>query len=213
MDFSDSSTFILVSKLESAIQQEPIFLNADKYAYISLFEELTVRHYIKITQPKKIHYSSVRKNRSFPHAYYHIHTGLHGGLSIKPGNITLNWKKLVYGIPSIIESSIAIETNNIILIGCSALTLCKTINKILSVEISKEQSIVLLALWQGRKYRRKIPVSDGLNLVNKFCKIYSEEPMDNKVYQRTLDELLRLKCIDLVDDKILLIEKVSRKYH
>lgn len=134
------------------------------------------------------------------------------GQSIKPGNIFLNMKKLIDSIPTVITTTISISYDIPILKVCSLLALWKNFREVLTVEISREQAVVLIALWKDCDNNHQLNVSDGFNSVNTLYKMLDESEINSTIYNRILDQLVSLHCISITSDKIWLCEWISKKY-
>ncbi len=137
---------------------------------------------------------------------------LKGGRTIKPGNIILNLQKLIDSLPSIVALSVSMAADIPILKVCSALSLWKELKGIMTVEITKMQSIVIMALWKYRDHTNHIHVDYGYNRVNYFCKAIGEEAISWIDYNQAVDELLKLKCIDITEEVIWLRESISKEW-
>lgn len=137
---------------------------------------------------------------------------LKGGRTIKPGNIILNLQKLIDSLPSMVALSVSMAADMPILKVCSALSLWKELKGIMTVEITKMQSIVIIALWKYRDHTNHIHVDYGYNRVNYFCKAIGEEEISWIDYNKAVDELLKLKCIDMTEEVIWLRESISKEW-
>lgn len=134
------------------------------------------------------------------------------GQSIKPGNIKLNIKKLINTLPAIVETSVGILYDIPILQVCAALTLWKTLCNIFTVEITREQAIVLVALWKNCDVSHYINLSNGFDAVNTLYQKLDDCTMNQTIYNRIIDQLINLECIEVINEKIWLREWISQKY-
>ncbi len=135
------------------------------------------------------------------------------GHSIKAGNITLNIKKLIDSIPAIVETSIGFIYDIPILKICAALTLCKTFRDIFTVEITREQAIVLFALWKNCDGLYKISISEGFTAVNTLYKNLDDCIINQTIYNQIIDQLVTLQCISIADGEIHLRESINKEYN
>ena len=82
------------------------------------------------------------------------------GESIKPGNVKLNIRHLIESLPNLTADTVEIAMDIPILKVCAALNIWKVLRDIITVEITKEQAIVVVALCdncnqQQRKTKEK----------------------------------------------------------
>ena len=134
------------------------------------------------------------------------------GQSIKAGNIILNIRKLISALPAIVAASVSISYDIPILKVCAALTLWKELCNIFTVEITREQAIVLVALWNNCDNSHHISLSDGFATVNALYKNLDDCVMNQTIYNRIIDQLITLQCIEVTDENIWLREWISKKY-
>lgn len=135
---------------------------------------------------------------------------LEGGRTIKPGNIVLNLRKLIDSIPTITALSVSMAVDIPILRVCSALSLWKEIRDVMTVETTRMQSIVIIALWKFRDHRNHIYLDYGYDRVNYFCETIGEEKLSWEDYNKIVDELLKLQCIDIREEVIWLRESIQK---
>ena len=134
------------------------------------------------------------------------------GNSYKFGNIKINIRKLIDTIPGIIEATISISYDIPILKICAALSLWKSIKNVFTVEITREQAITLIALWKNCDSSHHINLDTGYECVNNLYATLGEDEISSTLYNRTIDQLIELKCIDITNNTIWLCEWVSKKY-
>lgn len=134
------------------------------------------------------------------------------GNSVKPGNLKLNIKKLINTIPGIIEASVSISYNIPILKICAALSLWKSIKDVFTVEINHKQAVILIALWKNCDSSHHINLEEGCLCVNRLYKSLAEEEINSTIYNLVIDQLIKLKCIDVTNNTIWLREWISTKY-
>lgn len=134
------------------------------------------------------------------------------GSSIKPGNIRINIKHLIDSLPEIISASVSISVDIPILKICAALSIWKILRNLSTIEITKEDAIVIAALWKNCDNKHKIPVEEGFDKVNIICKGVSEKEFTWEQYIQVLDLLEKINSIKLDEDGIWLCEWVSRDY-
>lgn len=180
-------------------------LNYESDDYSLVYKDLVSSGFLQITppeeEPPKMHMLTMDSLKNFQK-----------GNSIKPGNIRLNIRKLIDTIPNVVEMAISIATNIPVLQICSALNIWKALREVLTVEITKEQAFVIVALWKNCNQKQKITLEDGYKATNALCERFSEPKITNIKYNHTIDSLINLQCIELNEGIIWLREWVSKKY-
>lgn len=131
------------------------------------------------------------------------------GKTIKPGNIIINIRCLIDSLPAIAALAVSMVKDIPILKVCSALSLWKELVKVSTIEITRNQSIVLIGLWKFRDYTKHISLEYGFNRVNFFCRSIEEKELTWEEYNRAVDDLMALHCIDMTDGIICLRESVT----
>ena len=134
------------------------------------------------------------------------------GKSMKPGNIRLNFRKLISAIPEIIPIGYGIANDAPILKICGALGLWKILRDVLTVEITKEQAFVMIALWNHCDSNHKIVLESGMAATNELRNRCSEPELTTHEYNRVIDDLITLECIEVTEGIIWLREWISRRY-
>lgn len=134
------------------------------------------------------------------------------GSSIKPGNIRLNIKKLIDAIPGVIEIVVGVNADVPILLVCAALNLWKTLRDVSAVEISKDQAFVIVALWKNCNIERKLGLEKGYVAVNELLAKYGELEITETKYNKIIDSLIKIKCIEMEENIIWLREWISKSY-
>lgn len=170
-----------------------------------LFHDLEKCGYLEITAPEeeKPLLECIVLNRN---------SGYEKGRSIKPGNIKLNMRKLVESIPAMtaLIASIAWDIN--LLKVCSALTLWKSLRDVSTVDITRDQAIIMVALWQHCNDDHRIKTEKGFEVANSFYASIGDTTISTKKYHTILDQLVRLGCIEIDDDIIWLREWIRNGY-
>lgn len=136
----------------------------------------------------------------------------HHGNTIKPGNIRINIKILIDKIPEIIADSVSIISDIDILKICAVISIWKMLRDISTIELKKEQAIVIVALWKKCNRKHMVSLEDGYRNANMLCKQIDENEFTWEQYISIIEELEKIECIELNNDGIWLCEWVSRKY-
>ena len=134
------------------------------------------------------------------------------GKSIKPGNILLNMRKLIESLPEVVTIRAGMVCDNNIVTICGALSLCLKLSDIATINISKEQAFVIVALWRNCDFDHKISLDDGFLSTNNLLKQYGEPDFTSLKYNIIIDSLIKIKCIELTEEIIWLRERISKNY-
>lgn len=134
------------------------------------------------------------------------------GSSIKPGNILLNIRKLIEAIPEVVSIGAGMVSDNHIVTVCGALSLWLKLRDIATINISKEQAFVIVALWKNCNSNHKISLDDGFIATNNLFDQYGEPEIASLKYNMIIDSLVKIECIELTEEIIWLREWISKNY-
>lgn len=134
------------------------------------------------------------------------------GESIKPGNILLNFKKMIDSLPEITTAVVSVFYDIPILKLCAALTVYKSLKNVMTIEITKSQAIVIYALWKNCNKENKIKLEDGFNNANQLISNLEENEMTWNCYIEIVEQLEKLHCIKVNDNGIWLCEWIRKQY-
>lgn len=134
------------------------------------------------------------------------------GSSIKPGNILLNIRKLIEAIPEVVSIGAGMVSDNHIVTVCGALSLWLKLRDIATINISKEQAFVIVALWKNCNSNHKISLDDGFIATNNLFDQYGEPKITSLKYNMIIDSLVKIECIELTEEIIWLREWISKNY-
>lgn len=134
------------------------------------------------------------------------------GSSIKPGNILLNIRKLIEAIPEVVSIGAGMVCDNLVVTICGALSLWLKLRDIATINISKEQAFVIVALWRNCDSNHKISLDDGFVASNNLLGQYGEPEITSLKYNMIIDSLVKIECIELTEENIWLREWISKKY-
>lgn len=155
-----------------------------------------------------------------PMQWVHLHagpTGRYSGNSYKPGNIIFNVKDAVLNslsaIISAAASMAAFSMDEPLIGGLTVFSAFLSIATLGKASMNNELSLVLAVLWENRHvYGNSIERKDGLRLANDKLSTYGRENLSDVQYNDLLSDLDHMKCIELVNDRIILREKVCISY-
>jgi hypothetical protein len=130
------------------------------------------------------------------------------GKSVKPGNIRLNWKRVLSSTPDIGMTGFEVHEHHW-LVFFAAYTLWEKLLSIATSPLSKDRAITLGALWSVVPLRKTYSEEDALKIVNDFRSQRSMAKLDAPKFAKIVEALDRMECIELNSGKITLVEKVE----
>lgn len=136
----------------------------------------------------------------------------HQGRSIKPGNIKINIKRLIDTLPEIVTATVSVISGITIIKICAAIAIWKKLRDVSTIDIKKEQAIIIFALWKNCNEKHIISLEDGYRDSNMLCKQATESEFTWERYISTIEELEKIGCVKLTNDGIWLCEWVSKNY-
>jgi hypothetical protein len=145
-----------------------------------------INHFVDITPPEiesSLNLITIRQS------------GLGGGSSTKPGNIWLNWRKLlVEGSESILTfiGAVAVPW----LIPLAGLVVWNKIWSMLTIEISERHAVVIWTMWLNKDSENCIEHRLILNLVNQELLKYNRPQMNQQELDEVLKDLEKMECIE-----------------
>ena len=121
-------------------------------------------------------------------------------------------KKLIDTLPESVEAGVALAMDIPILKVCAALHIWKMARNVMSVEITKEQAVVIMSLWKNADERHIISLEKGWDCANRMCRQTSNKEFTQERYTTILEELERIDSIKVNEDGIWLCEWVAQRY-
>lgn len=134
------------------------------------------------------------------------------GESIKPGNVKLNIRCLIESLPDLTTATVGIATDITILKVCAALNIWKMLKNIITIEITKEQAIAVVALWDNCNQQQRITLEKGFEC---FKALYENIETSNctwEQYIKLISDLEKIGSLELDSNGIWLREWVSKQY-
>ena len=134
------------------------------------------------------------------------------GESIKPGNIKLNIRHLIEFLPDLTAATVGIAMDIPILKVCAALNIWKMLRAVTTVEITKEQAIVIVALWDNCNQQQRITLEKGFEC---FRSLYENIETSNctwEQYSKLFSDLEKFGSLELDSNGIWLRECISKRY-
>lgn len=133
------------------------------------------------------------------------------GRSVKPGNILLNWKKVIEFVPEGILT-ITGATANPWMYALAALVVWNRVWSLLQIEITEAHAVVIWSMWTNRDKDNRIEEEKLLRVVNMSLASTQREPMHHSELHNILMELEKLQCIKPLEGKWWLREWVRKPY-
>lgn len=133
------------------------------------------------------------------------------GKSIKPGNIKLNIRQLIESLPDLTAATVEIATDIPILKACAALNIFKMLKNITTVEITKEQAIAIIALWNNCNQQR-ITLEKGFECFKTLYKNIETSECTWEQYIKLISDLEKIGSIKTDNNGIWLCEWISNRY-
>jgi len=137
--------------------------------------------------------------------------GRRGGVSIKPGNITLNWKQLVGALPGIALTGVGVASSPW-LICLGALVIWKDLYASSKVELRRSHAIAIATMWQNEDGKRRISEEKARRLTNKALVEADMNELGDASFAQVVDDLCKIGCIELSDGEIWLREWIRRNW-
>jgi hypothetical protein len=134
------------------------------------------------------------------------------GRSRKPGNILLNWRKLIDVVPDATLAGVGATANPQWTIPLVGLYIWNKFWRGAEEELSDVEATVILALWKGRNSENKIGEDEGFVKTNEFRSTSSLPTLSRDDYTAAINRLLIMKCIEISDGIIWLREWVNIRY-
>jgi hypothetical protein len=135
--------------------------------------------------------------------------------SRKPGNVLLNWRKLIDIVPDISLAGLGAATLPVAPAWSAVLAGLYIWNKVWrgsTEDFSDAEAMVILALWKHRDSSNKISESEGFTRTNELRASYSLSPQTQAQFSAAIDRLVAIDCIALEGGIIWLREWVRVKY-
>jgi hypothetical protein len=135
--------------------------------------------------------------------------------SRKPGNVVLNWRKLLDIVPDVSLAGLGAATLPVapqVAVALAGLYIWNKVWRGAVEEFSDVEAVTILALWEHRNEEDKIPEQEGFEKTNEVRGRYALPPLTNNQYASAVNRLVALECIELEDGIIWLREWVRKKY-
>ena len=123
-----------------------------------------------------------------------------GAKSSKPGNIWLNWRKLlIEGAESILTITGVVSFPW--LTPLAGLIVWNKVWSLLNIKIDERHAVVIWVMWHNRDEENCIEEEKILGLVNEELEKYNRPKMSQKELEDILKDLEEMQCIEKIQDK------------
>ncbi|MFJ7005818.1 hypothetical protein [Pseudomonas putida] len=135
--------------------------------------------------------------------------------SRKPGNLVLNWRKLVDIVPDVSLASLGATSLPvapqvaIILVG---LYIWNKVWRGATEDFSDIEAVTIHALWEHRNQENKVTEPEGFLRANELRTSYGLPQLTAAQYASAINRLVELNCIELKDGIIWLRESIRVTY-
>lgn len=135
--------------------------------------------------------------------------------SRKPGNVVLNWRKLLDIVPDVSLAGLGAATLPVapqVAVALAGLYIWNKVWRGAVEEFSDVEAVTILALWEHRNGKNKISEQDGFVKTNEVRGRYALPPLTQYQYASAVNRLVSLHCIEIENGIIWLREWVLKKY-
>ena len=138
--------------------------------------------------------------------------GDEGGSSRKPGNIFLNWRKLMDVVPDTAIAAAGAMTSPVWLLPLIGLYVWNRLWRGAEEELSDVEACTICALWKNRDGRSRISEEEGFNKTNAMRTLHGLPELSRAEYTKAVNRLLAMECIEINSGIIWLREWVRVSY-
>ena len=121
--------------------------------------------------------------------------GQGGGMIRKPGNILLNWRRLLMAVSESTLAGFGVAQQPW-LIPFAALVIWNTLWSTLEIKIDERHAAVIWALWLLRDESNKVSKASLPSRLNEKLGLYGQPPLTPTQLQLHLADLERMKCLE-----------------
>ena len=137
--------------------------------------------------------------------------GRDGGRSRKPGNIILNWRKLIQFVPDLTITAAGLAGPTWLLPFID-LHIWNKLCAGSKVDLDQKHAVTIYALWRNRNNERKISEEAGFEKTNSILRELKLEELSKSEYTKIINDLLDMDCIEIEEGIIWLREWVRTTY-
>lgn len=131
--------------------------------------------------------------------------------SRKPGNIVLSWRKLFEIVPDATLAAAGAKEATW-LIPFAALYIWSKLWRAAKEDLTDVEATILYALWKSRNAKNKVESGIGYEKTNSARLECGLPAISRDSYQKAVDRLLKLQCVEMKDGWLWLREWVRVTY-
>lgn len=135
--------------------------------------------------------------------------------SRKLGNVVLNWRKLLDIVPDISLTGLGAASLPVapqVAVVLTGLYIWNKVWREAVEEFSDVEAVTILALWEHRNGKNRIPEQEGFVKTNEVRERFALPPLTQGQYTSAVNRLAALQCVEIEDGVIWLRESVQKKY-
>ena len=137
--------------------------------------------------------------------------GRKGGVSVKPGNISLNWPKLISALPAIVLTGAGAAANPW-LICLGALVIWRDLYSTAKIDLGQQHAVAILTMWENHDGNRRISEETARRLTNNALAEFDLNELSQGTFAKIIDDLSAAGCIKLSEGEIWLREWIRRRW-
>lgn len=135
--------------------------------------------------------------------------GRSGGVSIKPGNVTLNWRKLIGALPGIVLTGVGVEKTSWLMV-LGALVIWKDLYSTAQVDLNPQHATAMLTMWNNHDGGKRISEEKARELTNEALAKFDMNRTSPEVFAKIIDDLTKAGCVEVSEGEIWLREWIRR---
>jgi hypothetical protein len=132
--------------------------------------------------------------------------------SRKPGNLFLNWRKLIDIVPDTTIAAAGATAAPAWLLPFIALYVWNKLWCGAKETLTKDEATIIMALWKHRSGKSTIGEDEGFTRTNEVRLRQGLRTLRRNIYDQAIDRLLRMHCIEMNEGVIWLREWVRITY-
>lgn len=134
-----------------------------------------------------------------------------GGVSRKPANFLLNWRKLFDAGPDALVAAGGAVPGSPFFRTLVALYVWNKVWRAMEEPISETEASVIEALWRRQPFAKRVREAVALSVTNDLRARRGADLLDPRSFSQAVDRLVALDCIELESGEIWLREWVRKK--
>ena len=135
--------------------------------------------------------------------------GRRGGNTRKPGNIILNWRRLVQDSADLVLTGAGVAATPW-LIPLAALSIFNKLWSHSGIEVSREQAACLFAMWHHRDENNRIEIDRAHAESDALFDVFTWPSLERAGFEAVLQDLVQMRCVELPDAKTIWLREWVR---